>query len=117
MLHKMSLWDASFQKIKEKTKTIEMRLCDEKRSVISVGDIIEFTNAKNGEILECIVIGLYKYKNFEELYKYHDKVSIGYSEEEVANPADMLIYYGMEKIEKYGVVGIEIRICGTGSLL
>ena len=32
MTHKMNLWDDSFIKIKNKTKTIEMRLCDEKRS-------------------------------------------------------------------------------------
>lgn len=110
MLHKMNLWDESFQKVKDKTKTIEMRLCDEKRSLISVGDIIEFTNTKNGENLECIVTSLFKYKNFDELYGHHDKISIGYSENEIASPTDMLSYYSIEKIEKYGVLGIEIRI-------
>lgn len=110
MVHKMNLWNDSFQKIKDKTKTIEMRLCDEKRSLISVDDIIEFTNTKNSEILECIVTNLHKYKNFDELYKHHNKISIGYSEDEIANPEDMLAYYSIEKIEKYGVVGIEIRI-------
>lgn len=64
MVHKMNLWNDSFQKIKEKTKTIEMRLCDEKRSIISAGDSIEFTNARNGEVLECIVTNLYKYNSF-----------------------------------------------------
>ena len=34
MIHKMNLWNDSFNKIKDKTKTIEMRLCDEKRSII-----------------------------------------------------------------------------------
>lgn len=106
----MNLWDESFQKIKDQTKTIEMRLCDEKRSLISVGDIIEFTNTKNNEILECTVTNLYKYKNFDELYKHHNKISIGYSENEIANSADMLAYYSAEKIEKYGALGIEIRI-------
>lgn len=100
MVHKMNLWDASFQKIKDKTKTIEMRVCDEKRSIVSVGDGIEFTNTKNGGILKCIVTNLYKYKNFEELYQYHNKISIGYSKDEIANPADMLAYYSAEKIEK-----------------
>lgn len=110
MLHKMNLWDDSFQKVKDKTKTVEMRLCDEKRSLISVGDTIEFTNTKNGEILECIVINIYKYISFDELYKHHDKISIGYSENEIANPTDMLAYYSNEKIEQYGVLGIEVRI-------
>lgn len=110
MIHKMNLWDESFQKIKNKTKTIEMRLCDEKRSLISIGDIIQFTNTKTNEILKCIVTNLYKYKNFDELYKYHDKISIGYSEDEIADSKDMFAYYDLEKIERYGVVGIELIV-------
>lgn len=110
MLHKMNLWDESFNKIKNKTKTIEMRLCDEKRSIICVGDMIEFTNTKTDEICKCEVINLYKYANFYELYKYHNKISIGYADNEIADPNDMLDYYSAEKIEQYGVLGIEVIV-------
>ncbi len=110
MTHKMNLWNDSFLKIKNKTKTIEMRLCDEKRSLISIGDVIEFVNTKTSEILKCVVINLYKYENFYELYKHHNKISIGYSENEIANPIDMLTYYSDENIKKYGVVGIEVSV-------
>lgn len=106
----MNLWNDSFLAIKNKAKTIELRLCDEKRSVISIGDVIQFTNTKTGEIMECIVIDLYRYKDFDELYKHHDKISIGYRENEIANPNDMLAYYSAENIEKYGVLGIEIVV-------
>ena len=34
MMHKMNLWEDAFEKIKEKTKSIEMRLNDKKRSYI-----------------------------------------------------------------------------------
>lgn len=98
------------QKNKDEIKTIEMRLCDEKRSLIVIGDTIEFTNTKTNEILECLVTNLYKYKNFEELYKRHDKIKIGYSDYEIANPDDMLVYYSVEKITKYGILGIEILV-------
>ena len=37
MTHEMDIWHDSFVKIKEQTKTIEMRLFDEKRSLISTG--------------------------------------------------------------------------------
>ena len=110
MVHNMNLWNESFLKIKNKTKTIEMRLCDDKRSLISIGDIIEFTNTRTNEVLQCIVVNLYKYDNFEELYKHHNKISIRYEKQEVANPCDMLAYYDIEKIKKYGVVGIEVII-------
>lgn len=115
MLHKMKLWDESFQKIKSKTKTIEMRLCDEKRSLVSVDDTIEFTNAKDGDVVECIVVGLYRYDTFDELYKHHDKISIGYTADEIATPDDMLAYYSKEKIESYGVLGIELKVCEVES--
>lgn len=110
MIHKMNLWNESFQKIKNKTKTIEMRLCDEKRSLISIGDIIEFNNTSTNEQLQCVVINLYKYESFDELYKHHDKFSIGYSNDEVAEPNDMLAYYSVDNIRKYGVMGIEFII-------
>lgn len=110
MTHKMKLWNSAFLTVKNKTKTIEMRLCDEKRSMISIGDTIEFTNAKTDEIMECTVLNLYRYKDFHELYKHHDKISIGYSENETANPDDMLAYYSSESIKKYGVLGIEISV-------
>lgn len=110
MTHKMNLWNDSFLAIKNRTKTIEMRLYDEKRSAISIGDIIQFTNTTTGETMECTVVNLYRYKDFYELYKHHNKISIGYSENEPADPNDMLTYYSAENIEKYGVLGIEIVV-------
>lgn len=110
MTYYMNLWDDSFQAIKAGWKTIEMRLNDEKRSIISVGDTIEFTNTTTQEKISCQVVNIYKYANFAELYKHHDKISIGYKEDETANPDDMLLYYTKEDIEKYGVVGIEISV-------
>ena len=110
MIHNMKLWDDSFKVIKDGTKTIEMRLNDEKRSLIKVDDIIIFENTKTKEIIECVVINIYKYSNFEELYKNHDKISIGYKENEIANPQDMFKYYSQDNIDKYGVIGIEIKL-------
>ena len=109
-MHKMNLWNDSFEAIKCVSKTIEMRLNDEKRSLIKIGDEIEFVDKKTNEVLICEVIGLYKYNNFEELYKNHDKESIGYAKDEKANPNDMLMYYSKENIEKYGVLGIELIV-------
>lgn len=110
MMHKMKLYHDSFVKIKEQTKTIEMRLFDEKRSSISVGDTIIFSDTSNNEKIECLVTNIYRYPSFEDLYRQHDKVSIGYNKDEIANPKDMLAYYSKEMIEQYGVVAIEIQV-------
>ena len=50
------------------------------------------------------------YPDFETLYKHHDKISIGYKENEMAEPADMLIYYSKEKVEKYGALALIIEL-------
>ena len=109
-MHEMRLHNSPFNLIKSGTKTIELRLNDEKRSLIKVGDKIEFTNRITEEKIVVEVINLHKYDSFFELYKHFDKVSIGYAEDEEANPDDMSQYYSKEDILKYGVVGIEIEV-------
>ncbi len=107
---RMHLDDKYFRKIKEGTKTIEVRLNDEKRRELKIGDIITFDNRKNNEKLDARVKNLYVYKNFEELYKHHDKISLGYEENEIASPSDMRMFYSFEDTIKNGVVAIEIEV-------
>lgn len=109
-MHEMRLHNNPFELIKNGSKTMELRLNDEKRSIIKVGDKIEFTNRVTEEKLLVEVINLHKYNSFSELYKNLDKVSIGYGIAEEANPSDMEQYYSKEEQEKYGVLAIEIRL-------
>lgn len=110
MLHKMKLQNGPFEMIKCGRKTIEMRLLDDKRKKINIGDIIEFVNQNNNEIIKAKVIDLHKFNTFEELYANFDKVTLGYEDDEEAIPYDMQKYYDKEKIDKYGVIGIEIEM-------
>ena len=109
MKHEMKLHNGPFEKIKSGTKTIELRLNDEKRQVLKIKDMIEFTNRTTNEKLLVEIEDLYKYPSFEELYKHFDKISMGYNENEPANPKDMEEYYSKEEQDKYGVLGIQIR--------
>lgn len=110
MKHEMKLQRKPFNSIKSGVKTIEMRLYDEKRRLINVGDIIEFTNRETDEKLNVSVVKLHIFKNFGELYNSFDKVYLGYKENEEASPNDMNIYYSEEEQNKYGVVGIELKL-------
>lgn len=109
-MHEMRLHNSPFNLIKSGTKTIELRLNDEKRSLIKVGNKIEFTNRITEEKIVVEVINLHKYDSFVELYKHFDKVSMGYDEDEEAEPKDMEQYYSKEEQDKYGVLGIEIKL-------
>ncbi len=109
--HIMNLNEEPFKLIKQGTKTIELRLYDEKRQKISIGDCINFINMNNiNEVLKVKVKQIYKYKNFKELYKNFDKISIGYKQDEIPNYKDMELYYTEDDIKKYGVVAIEIEL-------
>ena len=111
----MNLHEAPYNLIKSGIKTIELRLYDEKRQAVSVGDEIEFKNsAKLGLSLCCRVTALHKFSSFDELYKNLPLLKCGYTEKDIAtaSPDDMDFYYSKEKQEKYGVVGIEVEVLG-----
>ena len=110
IMHEMRLNNGPFELIKNGTKTIEIRLNDEKRRLLKEGDIIEFENRATKEKLKTKVIKLHKFDNFEELYKHFDKISLGYAEDEIAEPKDMEQYYPQDKQKQYGVLGIEIKV-------
>lgn len=108
-MHYMNLHDDPFNLIKSGTKTIELRLNDLKRQKIKVGDLIEFTNRVTDEKMIVKVVCLFKFDSFRELYKNFDKVSMGYREDEDADPSDMELYYSKEEQGKYGVLAIKIE--------
>ncbi len=110
MQYNMKLNNEPFNLIKAGTKTIEMRLNDEKRQLLKENDLIEFTNRDTLETILVEVVKLHKFASFAELYKNFNKVALGYDQNEVANPQDMEKYYSKEEQDKYGVLGIEIRI-------
>lgn len=105
----MRLHPEPFEKIKNGTKIIEMRLFDEKRQKIQVGDKIEFENRANGDKVSAIVMALYRFSSFEELYRALNKRDLGYEDDEEAKPEDMSQYYSEDDIRQFGVVGIEIH--------
>ena len=109
-MHEMRLHASPFEKIKNGTKTIELRLFDENRQKIKEGDVIVFTNTADGERITVTVKKLHLFISFEELYKTLPLLQCGYTAEDVdtAHPSDMEQYYSAEEQKKYGVVGIEL---------
>lgn len=109
MIHEMRLNNEPFNKIKEGTKTVELRLLDEKRKTLRVGDKIIFTNRTNNEKIDVVITNLFKADSFEPIYEKYSKVAMGYNEEDEAKSEDMEEYYSKEEIKKYGCIAIEIE--------
>lgn len=113
MIHTMRLWDAPFNMIKSGLKTIELRLYDEKRREVQIGDTIRFICANDQHrSLEAKVIALHRFDNFSQLYEQLPLEKCGYLPEEIPNAssADMEVYYSLSEQQNYGVVGIEISL-------
>ncbi|MBQ7296381.1 MAG: ASCH domain-containing protein [Clostridia bacterium] len=109
-VHNMKLNSYPFEMIKSGQKTIELRLFDEKRQQIRLGDKIVFTNRDTGEILNTTVVKLHRFDTFDELYQSLPLLKCGYTTDNLdkATAADMEKYYSAEKQKKYGVIGIEL---------
>jgi ASC-1-like (ASCH) protein len=108
MEHKMRLVDFAFKAIKNKEKDIEVRLNDEKRRLINIGDIIEFEHVDTKEIIKVEVINLYKFKTFKELFNKFDNKRIGFNDSDDYTIMDQ--FYTKEEQEKYGALGIEVKL-------
>ena len=112
MKHEMKIQPEYYNFILNGTKKIEIRLFDEKRQQIKIGDVIKFLKEPElNESFNAKVIGLLRYNSFEEMFKDFD-ISI-LSDESMTK--DELIsvleqFYTKEKQEKYGVLGIRIEL-------
>lgn len=111
MLHEMKLQPKYFDFIQNGTKRIELRLNDEKKSLINLGDTIKFL--KEPELtksIEVSVIGLLKYSSFMDLFKDY---SIEMMADKSMTKEDLLDvlqeFYTPEKQKQYGVLGIRIE--------
>lgn len=113
MKHVMRLNSQPFEMIKNGEKTIELRLYDEKRKNVQVGDEIEFIHSLDeNQRLRCRVLKLYLFSSFEELHANLPLLKCGYTLENISSacPKDMETYYSREEQEEYGVVGIELKV-------
>jgi ASC-1-like (ASCH) protein len=93
------------------TKTVEVRVNDEKRRKLKVGDKLIFLRRPDEiDKIEAIVEELITYDNFEEMvknYKIEELYLKDYTKEEFLNLIKR--FYSDEEINKYGVVAIRFK--------
>lgn len=111
MHHEMSLRPGPFGMIADGRKRYELRLLDEKRRMIAVGDTITFTCTADERRLPVRVISLQTFADFGALYASIPLTECGYTTENVASadPRDMEKYYPPEKQACYGVLAIGVE--------
>lgn len=111
MEHILKLKPKYFNYINNGTKRIELRLYDEKRQAINIGDTIIFKREPELEItMKTKVIGLLRYNTFEELFKdFNIEMLADNSMTKLELLNVLQEFYTPEKQIQYGVIGIRIE--------
>lgn len=108
--HIMKLQPEPFDKIRKGSKIIESRLFDEKRQQIKLGDKITFLkNPDLAESVEAHVVGLLRYQSFDLLMSSFPPAKFGGESKEILLK-QIHQFYSSEDENKYGVLGIQIRL-------
>ena len=111
MLHKMKLRQYFFDKIKSSEKIYEIRLYDEKRKLISVGDEILFSGQEiQKETLLTEVVELKCFRTFEEMCKTIALAEIGLNGTIEDAVSVYRQFYSIEEEKQYGVIAIKIKL-------
>ena len=108
--HEMSLKRRFFDLMKERKKTLEIRLLDEKHRSLSLGDVIEFSCAQAPEEkLVRRVVGLYRYDSPSLLTCDFTAAELGYTLAEFERFADEISQiYSEEQISEHGLLAIRL---------
>jgi ASC-1-like (ASCH) protein len=108
----MGLFETPFNSMKSGRKTVEVRLNDEKRRKLNIGDKIEFVKVPDeNDTLTVEVTGLRKYNTFKEMYEAippKDFDAVGGSIEEMVDRTYKI--YTPEKEKEWGTLAITIKL-------
>ncbi len=113
MTHHMHLNTSPFEKIQTGHKDIELRVNDEKRRKLHVGDEIEFEERGSSRRFVAAIVALRVAPTFGDLLTQLDLTRCGWSsplpsfDEAVA---DIHRFYPPEEETRWGVVGIELAV-------
>ncbi|MEK7194529.1 MAG: NYN domain-containing protein [Patescibacteria group bacterium] len=112
IIHHMKLNELPFENIKKGLKKIEIRLNDEKRKLLRVGDFIEFSLVKNkSQKILSRVLELLNHPTFSELLETYQIEDFGrQSKREIVDALNNI--YNKNDEKTYGVLGIRIEYLG-----
>lgn len=112
MEHKIKLKPQYYNYMLYGTKRIEIRLYDEKRQQIKIGDTIIFLKEPDlNESFKTKVTGLLRYNSFEDMFKDFDTSILSdksMTKKDLINVLEQ--FYTKEKQKQYGVLGIRIEL-------
>lgn len=107
----MELRDDMFELVKKGIKTVEMRMLDEKRASIKVGDRIEFTSdSDQNKKVTVTVTGLHSYPSFYALALDFSPISLGFYDKTPREIMEIMEKIYSEKLKHLRPLAIRITL-------
>ncbi|BAN75520.1 MULTISPECIES: ASCH domain-containing protein [Lacticaseibacillus] len=108
---KMGLMHDQFELVREGSKTIEIRLNDQKRQQLRVGDPIVFEDLTTQQRLSKQVAKLEKFVSFVQLYDHYQGIVVGSAPtDSVAKMvSDTYRIYSKQQEAEHGVLAIHLE--------
>ena len=108
MVHEMRLYEKSFKEVLNGSQKFNVRLYDEKRKLLNLGDIIVFHKFDEPEKTIMVrVIGLFRTISFHNLFITIDPELTGAPEKAHKKAIEMSELYSDSYIPKHEVLGIQ----------
>ena len=106
-VYKLHLLDKYFNLIKNGTKRVEIRLNDEKRKNMKVGNNIEFINNDTEETIMTEIVNKRIFNTINDLFDVYTEKELGISR----NDIESVIYsiYSKKEIEENKICALEIK--------
>ncbi|ALS78743.1 ASCH domain-containing protein [Planococcus kocurii] len=112
MEHTMGLYDEYVESIIERKKKVEVRLNDEKRRKIKIGDTIKFIKIPSqNEVIRVVVLELKSYPTFQAMYEdvpFSDFDCEEWTMEEMIKGTFDI--YSVEQEQAWGALAIGIKL-------
>ena len=111
MVHEMKLNDKAFNNIKNGIKKFELRLYDDRRKNINLGDTIIFHNLNNlDDTISVNVLALLRYPSFADLFTDIDYRLCGPANSLEEKLERVHTFYTTEQEKKFGILAIKIQL-------
>ena len=112
MEHSLGLQPKYYELIKDGVKIYEGRLNDEKRQLISVGDIVVLQkDPERKEQFKAKVVEKLLFSSFEEMAKCLDAKELGFENQSPQQIKEIYREFYSEKQEKeFGVLALKIKV-------
>lgn len=112
MQHSMKLQDKYFDMIVDGSKIYEIRLNDDKRRQISVGDRIEFQKMSDlAQTVRVQVADLLHFTSFEEMAKSLPLEKVGFASESLDEVVGIYHqFYAVQDEQTCGVLAIKVEL-------